>query len=146
MIVLDIDGVVSDTYEGVALSEISRYTPSSLEVKNSKPFEDAWYWINHYSSIYDIMFITERDKSLTNLTWEWFRVWDIPVDFIVFEKDATEFLAQVNPTVYVNDNAVVVSEAVKFGVNTFLVDRPYNEDSVDIGVSRIRSLWEIKCV
>jgi uncharacterized HAD superfamily protein len=146
MIVLDIDGVVSNTYEYVPLGQVEGYAPDSLAIKNSKPFEDAWYWVNHYSSIYDIMFVTDRDKSLTNITWEWFREWDIPVDFIVFEKDATDFLSQMNPTVYVDDSADSVAAAKIARVNSFLINRPYNTNNLIEHSLKINTLWDIECV
>jgi uncharacterized HAD superfamily protein len=145
MIVLDIDGVVSNTYEHLMLDEIGHYTPDALGIKNAKPFEDAWYWVNHYSSIYDIMFVTNRDKKFTNVTWEWFREWDIPVDFVVFEDDIVEFLSQMNPTIYVNDSCALIEDALSANINAFLVDRPYNKND-DSSIDRIFSLWDIKCV
>lgn len=146
MIVLDIDGVVSNTYEDVPLGQVDGYIPDSLTIKNAKPFEDAWYWINHYSSIYDIMFVTDRDKKLTNITWEWFREWDIPVDFIVFDTDTTEFLSQMNPTVYVDDSVDAVMAANIAGVNSFLVNRPYNMSNLLEDNIKINTLWDLKCV
>lgn len=146
MLVLDIDGVVSNTYEGVPVDEIGEFSIDSLKIKNSKPFEDAWYWINHYSSIYDLMFTTSRDKKFTNVTWEWFREWDIPVDFIVFETSLTDFLSQINPTVYVSDNPVIIESTAAARVNSLLITREYNL-SFDIDANmRIASLWDIKCV
>ena len=146
MIVLDIDGVVSDTYQDNIFENIDESTLSSLDIKNAKPFEDAWYWINHYSSIYDIMFITSRDKRNTAATWEWFRDWDIPVDFVVFEPDRIQFLAQINPTVYIDDNQDNVSAALDVGVNAILLDAEYNMESSISSKFRVSTLWDIECV
>lgn len=142
MLVLRIDGVVADVDEKF-LSGGS--TMTSLDIKNFKPHQDAWYWINHYSSTYDIMFITERDKSFTNVTWEWFREWDIPVDFIVFDTDELEFIQQINPDLFIDVNPSLVSSLASSGIESFLIDRSFNAGP-DLGERRIISIWDIKCV
>jgi len=175
MIVLDIDGVVSDmfaeldfvlqqagyppnhweTWRGYHWDEIypdidrdvlDLFLKNPLLVKNSKPFEDAWYWANHYSSQYDIMYLTARDKSLSQVTWDWFFEWDIPADFVVFEKNKPEFLSQIQVTVYVDDYPDMVQQASDIGVNAFLMNRPYNMNADVNPDLRINSLWDIKCV
>lgn len=140
MIVLDIDGVIAN------IEDIEESTLDILSIKNAKPYEDAWYWVNHYSSMYDIMFITSRTKKLNTPTWEWFREWDIPVDFVVFEEDKIDFLQQINPTVYVDDDVYNVSNAIDAGITAFVIDREYNRVSGSDHINRIISLWDIKCV
>jgi uncharacterized HAD superfamily protein len=175
MIVLDIDGVVAnyfeeldfslqqagypehhwenwagyswkDIYPNIPREEIDSFLHDPMIAKNCKAFEDAWYWINHYSSIYDIMYLTARDSTLSDVTWEWFREWDIPVDFIVFEKNKVEFLTQIQPTIYVDDHPDMVKLANDAGINSFLYNRSYNSNYKIDDSLRINSLWDIKCV
>lgn len=145
MIAINIDGVVANVFEDVADKLVNFYVLTELEIKNAKPFEDAWYWINHYSSKYDIMFTTNRSKVFTDLTWEWLREWDIPADFVVFEENPLEFLSQVKPTVYIQDNSEYASMAIDLGINTVLVDRSYNQESSVLDNIRVKSLWDIQC-
>jgi uncharacterized HAD superfamily protein len=173
MIVLDIDGVVADFFEELQITlnkcgyefkhwmewpsyhwedicpNIPRDTLNSflldpLVVKNSKAFNHAWHWINHYSSRYDVMYLTARDISLSSETWDWFFEWDIPADFVVFEKNKPEFLSQIEVSVYVDDHPDMAQQAKDLGVNSFLLNRPYNINAdVDPSI-RIDSLWEIE--
>jgi uncharacterized HAD superfamily protein len=173
MIVLDIDGVVADFFEELVITlnkcghdfkhwtewpsynwedicpDVSRDTLNSflldpLVVKNSKAFGDAWHWVNHYSSRYDVMYLTARDISLSPETWDWFFEWDIPADFVVFEKNKPEFVSQIEVSVYVDDHPEMAQGAKDLGVNAFLLNRPYNM-SADVDPSiRINSLWEVE--
>jgi len=134
----------SEVYPDIPSGGLDLFLNDPLIVKNAKSFEDAWYWVNHFSSSYDIMFLTGRDISLTSPTWDWFREWDIPADFIVFQEDKIKFLYEILPTVYVDDDPEVISQAISVGVNAYLYNRPYNQEhSVPEG-RRINSLWEIE--
>lgn len=175
MIILDIDGVVvdlfeeldyilrkdghdidhwqnwsgynwSEAYPNISSDVIDDILKNPLTVKNAKAFSDAWYWTNHYSSIYDIMYLTARDKSLDSYTWDWFYEWDVPVDFIVFEQDKVEFLKQLEVSVFVDDNPEMAQGAREVGIPSYLLNRPYNlKADVDPAI-RINSLWDLKCV
>lgn len=172
MIVLNIDGVVvdldselqylldydesvsrdragfrwSDVYSDIPEDVLNSTLLNPLTYKNAKPFEDAWYWVNHYSSEYDIMYVTSRDTSLTSLTWQWFVDWDLPADFVVFEKDKPYFLPQLEISIYVDDHPDIVKYLDKMGIKAFLINRYYNLDyDIDDNL-RIDSLWDIKCV
>ena len=145
MIAIDIDGVVANVFEDVEDRLVNSYALTELEIKNAKPFEEAWYWINHYSSKYDIMFTTNRDKVFTDLTWEWLREWDIPTDFVVFEENPIKFLSQVKPTIYIQDDSEYAIMSLEAGVNTVLVDRSYNQQYSLLDDIRVKSFWDIKC-
>lgn len=175
MIILDIDGVVvdlfeeldyllrkdghdidhwqnwsgynwSEAYPNISSDVIDDILKNPLTVKNAKAFSDAWYWTNHYSSTYDIMYLTARDKSLDSYTWDWFYEWDVPVDFIVFEQDKVEFLKQLEVSVFVDDNPEMAQGAHEAGIPSYLLNRPYNlKADVDPAI-RINSLWDLKCV
>lgn len=173
MIVLDIDGVVVDLFEevdyllrkdgydidhwtnwsGYKWQEVYPNIPSDvidkilnnpMTVKNSKAFSDAWYWTNHYSSRYDIMYLTARDSSLDSCTWNWFYEWDVPVDFVVFEKNKVDFLVQLEVNVFVDDHADIAQSAHDAGIPAFLLNRPYNLNADVNPAIRINSLWDIK--
>ena len=175
MIVLDIDGVVADMFAeldhvlqqagypahhwenwaGYHWSEIypdidrdvlDLFLKNPLLAKNAKGFEEAWYWTNHYSSQYDIMYLTARDPSLSQVTWDWFFEWDFPADFVVFEKNKPEFLSQIQVSVYVDDYPDMVQQSRDLGINAFLMNRPYNMNAKVDPECRINSLWDIKCV
>jgi len=175
LIILDIDGVVADMFgeldlvlqqagypahhwekwQGYHWSEIypdidrdvlDLFLKNPLLAKNAKAFEDAWYWTNHYSSQYDIMYLTARDPALTQVTWNWFFEWDIPADFVVFEKNKPEFLSQIQVSVYVDDYPDMVRGSRDLGINAFLLNRPYNMNADIDPEFRINSLWDIKCV
>lgn len=161
MIVLDIDGVVANFFdeldyalrqsgfgsrESVSPEELSRFMTHPLVAKNAKPFEDAWYWVNHYSDKYDLMYLTSRDDSLSRLTWDWFFDWDMPADFVVFQRQKVEFLQQIQVSVYVDDNPNIINAALEVGVNAYLINRDYNVNYHVESDRRINYLWEIKCV
>jgi uncharacterized HAD superfamily protein len=173
MIILDIDGVVAnpfnelnfvleragyetynwntwrscswqDAYPHVDQDFISQCALDYNIYRNAIPFEDAWYWANHYSSTYDLMYLTARPNIMSETTWSWFMDWDIPADFVVFEPNKVEFLVQIKPDVFVDDDAKTVQLASNSGVNAFLMNRPYNaNDEIDDKL-RINSLWEIE--
>jgi uncharacterized HAD superfamily protein len=175
MIILDIDGVVVDLFEeldyllkkdghnvdhwqnwsgyawneaypDISLNIIDSILKNPLTVKNAKAFSDAWYWTNHHSSTYDIMYLTARDKSLDKYTWDWFYEWDVPVDFVVFEENKVEFLQQLEVTVFVDDNPEMAQGAHEAGIPSYLLNRPYNLNADVDPKIRIDSLWDIKCV
>lgn len=173
MIVLDIDGVVAnpfnelnflieksnneskdvsswkssswfDVYNDIDPSIIEDCLNNEILYKNAIPFEDAWYWANYHSSFYDIMYLTARPEIMSPVTWGWFMDWDIPADFIVFQKNKVEFLVQLHLDVFVDDDAEIAQAAYDAGINAYLMDRPYNQ-SADIDPKiRIKSLWDIK--
>jgi uncharacterized HAD superfamily protein len=135
-----------DMYPGVSVDTINSIVSNPLTIKNSKPYEESWYWVNHYSSSYDIMFLTARNDALTNQTWDWFFEWDIPADFVVFQEEKVDFLKCLEVSVFVDDNPDVVSQARVEGIPSYLLNRPYNK-TYDIDPAfRINSLWDIKCV
>lgn len=134
MIVLRIDGVISDT-------QASGDGVSVLDIKNAKPYEDAWYWVNHYSSTYDIMFLTQRSNDLSTVTWEWFRQWDIPVDFIVFDTDERDFLCQINPSVFIDSDKELVEYLIEKNINAKFIDRANGcEDNFEYIIDNI---WKV---
>lgn len=114
-----------------------------LTYKNAKPFEDAWYWINHHSAQYDIMYVTSRDSSLNRITWEWFVDWDIPADFVVFEGDKAYFIPQLEVSVYVDDHPDIVKYLRYHGIKAYVLNRSYNLHYEIDEAFRINSLWEI---
>ena len=173
MIVLDIDGVVANpfnelnyvlenagyetynwntwtsnfwhkAYPHVDKNFISNCLNDDNIYRNATPFEDAWYWTNYYSSIYDLMYLTARPNSTSETTWSWFMDWDIPADFIVFEKNKVEFLAQISLDVFIDDDPKTVQLALNSGINAFLMNRPYNSNFEIDPKYRITSLWEIE--
>lgn len=175
MIILDIDGVVADYFSelvhiirtaGWEVHDWNEWNSlnwaevipdldsdvvellfsNPMLAKNCRPFEESWYWVNHYSSIYDIMYVTSRDQSLTQYTWDWFFSWDIPADFVVFEKNKSDFIKNLQVNVYVDDVPEFVVDARKSGVNAFLMNRSYNLNYDIDPQFRINSLWDITCV
>ena len=173
MIVLDIDGVVADYFselvhilnasgvEAAHWSEWSDYHWSEVYpdidadvinlllanpmlAKNCRPFEEAWYWTNHYSSSYDIMYVTARNEALSQDTWNWFYNWDMPADFVVFEEKKSEFIANLQVDVYVDDYPDLVKKSREYGVNAFLLNRPYNLNADIPDKYRINSLWDLR--
>lgn len=172
MIVLDIDGVVADFYSelvyvmknnGVEISHWSEWgdyhfsniikdydhtlvqsiIDNPIVAKNCKPFEEAWYWTNFYGERYDIMYLTSRNESLNNTTWNWFYEWDMPADFVVFERNKVEFLRNLQIDVYIDDHPEVVSLARDSGIEAYLINRPYNSEYLIDNDFRINSLWEV---
>lgn len=177
MIVLDIDGVIANPFdeidyrlsklgyetrkfeervEGYHWKDIYPDIPADvlkgiindpLTIKNATAIESSWYWINHMSSTYDIMFLTARDPKLTDATWSWFFDWDIPADFVVFEKNKVEFLETIRDSiyVYVDDYPEMVHGAWDYGINAFMFNQPYNGSYFEVNdeIPRVSSLWEI---
>lgn len=173
MIVLDIDGVVANPldelnyhlkkrgyetrhhsewkdyhwkniYPDVPREVIHEIFGDPLVIKNAMAFEDAWYWTNHYSSQYDIMYLTARQQKVSSATWDWFFEWDIPADFIVFEEKKVEFLAALEVNVFVDDYPDMAQGAHDAGINAYLMNRPYNLNADVDPAIRINSLWDIK--
>lgn len=172
MIILDIDGVVADYFSelvhilnisgmdadhwtswndyhwhdifpNIDRDVIDLLLENPMIAKNCKPFEDAWYWTNYYSSTYDIMYVTARNPELSQHTWNWFYNWDMPADFVVFEQNKPEFLANLQVDVYVDDYPDMVEKSREYGVNAYLLNRPYNVNSGIPDEFRINSLWEL---
>ena len=172
MIVLDIDGVVANpfnevnyfletlgyetkvwtSWESDKWSEVYNYVNSSTMIdcinskliyKNALPFEESWYWTNHYSSTYDIMYLSARPETMSQLTWDWFMDWDIPADFVVFQKNKVEFLEQLYLDIYIDDNPQIVIDAFEKGIPARLINRPYNLTANIDPKLRINSLWDI---
>ena len=172
MIVLDIDGVVADMHSeliytlrsaGLEIDDIEQWPdyhwrniapkidPDVLHsflinpiiTKNCKPFRDAWLWANHHSERYDIMYLTAREESLSQYTWDWLFSWDLPADFVVFEKNKPQFLASLQVDVYIDDYPDMISQSRDLGVNAYLLNRPYNMNADIPDEFRINSLWEL---
>ena len=172
MIVLDIDGVVGnsymelnlqlkkqghevtshdswedykfkDIYPDIPAEEIDEIMTDPLFAKNCVPYEDTWYFINYYSSYHKIILLTARPNVLESATWAWCMDWDIPVDDIIFDKDKITHLKQLEPVVYVDDMWKTVDNCLIAGIPAYLHTRSYNM-KFEMGLNRIDNLWDLR--
>ena len=117
-----------------------------LVMRNAVPYEDAWYWMHHVVSLgHKIILVTHRQKNLVaRSTWQWVQDWDIPCDDIHFVSgDKTKVLQDLEIcTFFVEDKTVNAINAANAGVETYLMNRPYNKLDDAYPAIRINSLWE----
>lgn len=120
---------------------------NKLFYKNAIPYEDAWYFVNHYAQTEKIVAVTARAAFLEGVTWDWFMDWDIPVDEIHFVNHGVKseiIIAKCEGArAFVEDRTENAAEAADAGINSFLLNRPYNADGDNGKAKRIDSLWEV---
>lgn len=168
-IVLDLDGVIADIASSID-EYLSKNCKDNVDYstwlttehhcelsdtimgnsafwKNIKPFEDAWYQVNNWSSLnYNVYIVTaRRTKASMSITEQWLDSWRINTMRPIFCKmgEKHNIVRELNPIFMVEDNPNEVQTLIKDGIKTYLRRAWYNEKYWN-ALPTIGSLLELK--
>lgn len=136
-----------ELYPDLPKKMIQSWYRDPIVMRNAVPYADSWYWMQQVvSEGHKIILVTHRQKNLVaRQTWRWIHDWEIPVEDVHFVSgDKTKVLKDLEVcSFFVEDktqNAILAAQA---GIETYLINRPYNKLDDAYPAHRIDSLWDI---
>lgn len=167
-IVLDLDGVIADI--DTAISDFLNYNVGVSEDysswltsdtkdkeaiklfqdayfwKNLKPFEDAFFQVNHWFSLgIDVNIVTaRRQQAAVDETMPWLDKWRISTSKPMFSEfgKKIDIIKNIDPLFVVEDNPHEIEILESYGIKCFLRAAWYNQDYWN-KMNTIESLFEI---
>jgi 5'(3')-deoxyribonucleotidase len=155
-IVLDLDGVIANidasmyqllNSRGVPIEEMeygkwlisNTNDKKALEIfndplfwANMKPYEDAWYQVNHWFSIgYNIYIVTARKQvNAVEQTLPWLEKWNINSQVPLFSNfgEKINIIKNINPIFVVEDNPAEIAVLQSAGIKCYLRKQWYNQE------------------
>lgn len=155
-IVLDLDGVIADinksmfdflNSDGIPIDQMSygdwliSNTEDEYALKifnnplfwaNMKPYEDAWYQVNHWFSMgYDIYIVTARRQvNAVDQTLPWLEKWNINSQVPLFSKfgEKVNIIKNIQPNFVVEDNPAEIEILQSVGIKCYLRKQWYNQE------------------
>lgn len=118
-------------------------TSKNIFWKNLKPFDDAWYQINHYFNQCIPIYIAS-DRNDIEKDMDWLDSWRIQYDKVIpLHIDFSSAIEKLNPELIIDDDPGRVKYFISKGYNAILRRAWYNRDQRE-KMPSIGSLLEIK--
>ncbi|MGI6450460.1 MAG: 5' nucleotidase, NT5C type [Desulfitobacteriia bacterium] len=135
---------VSEDDLGAFFNENVEYLYSAPEpIAGALASIEAWFQAGH-----EIIFITARKLGIEErVTRKWFQKYGLPDEKIIFVGGASKTFAvkEYRLDVFVEDFMSNVLEIAALGVPVLLLDAPYNQGKLPVGVTRCYNWEDIKC-